>query len=809
MGHACRIQSLHLCLLLLYCVSGVFHVRGDEASSLDSMSRTVSSVSYSKTKLEPYVWSYTRVDLPAWFSSVSIAIQSDADYDGGVLKMGMPMACLRDGSLPLPDASDNAFKVASSFENGSSTQISIIQNKEQCAPLERNMTIKLTNQQISPGVLYMGIFNGIGAMRTQSKMINRGSTLTYTAVITIDECISSTNWGPYCNETINPLSCAMAQTNNSALTDSSIKLVDSTIFCSNAYGRSCQRESEPKMYFIDILEVSEQLSISAKDIGISDVSSKSRTMNASEITLVCYARHDAMPLKNSHDFSDNISSTPLLIRAPKVGRWFIYVIPVRVSDAKNGSLKACYSLESQIQQCPQGKAGLGCMSGRYTLQTLIRQNPISESYYLPLDGSVPSGATDFSLESLQLNSSAGVTDPSWTYFLMEIPKGAAGNNIQVKLKSDSNINYEIYSRYGGLPSLENWDYFYSNSTSNSDGAPFFKLYNASQELVRFYILYAREGTWIFGLRNLSQATSTAQSMTRMSITLNRCPSRCSSHGSCNTAIDSSGLTLYSYCACDRNHGGFDCSVVLVTPEGHYWQSFSLIASNAAALLPALWAFYQRSLAEWFLFMASGISSALYHACDVGTSCVLEFHVLQFMDFWLSFMAVVSTFVYLTTISESSKRTLLTAVWILTALMAATGATRASNLTFIMIIGVVGLLIGWAIELTAKFRTRNFSLSFSPRTIHNWQNIKGWAWNLFKTLLKRYRWGFLVAGSIALAMAGTSWSLESSESYWIWHSMWHVSIYTSSLFFLCSKVNIDRNEEPHVVSYELQRQNSMP
>lgn len=46
-----------------------------------------------------------------------------------------------------------------------------------------------------------------------------------------------------------------------------------------------------------------------------------------------------------------------------------------------------------------------------------------------------------------------------------------------------------------------------------------------------------------------------------------------------------------------------------------------------------------------------------------------------MDFWLSFMAVVSTFVYLATIDEVYKRAIHTAVAILTALMAATKATR--------------------------------------------------------------------------------------------------------------------------------------
>lgn len=87
--------------------------------------------------------------------------------------------------------------------------------------------------------------------------------------------------------------------------------------------------------------------------------------------------------------------------------------------------------------------------------------------------------------------------------------------------------------------------------------------------------------------------------------------------------------------------------------GHIIQSIALIASNGAALLPAYWALRQRVVfllyasssmvfglfscwfiypkqeyPEWFLFTSSGISSALYHACDVGTWCVLSYNVLQ-------------------------------------------------------------------------------------------------------------------------------------------------------------------------------------
>lgn len=118
--------------------------------------------------------------------------------------------------------------------------------------------------------------------------------------------------------------------------------------------------------------------------------------------------------------------------------------------------------------------------------------------------------------------------------------------------------------------------------------------------------------------------------------------------------------------------------------------------------------FEQAFADWVIFICSGISSAFYHTCDVGCWCVLQFHVLQvlnvsiivvtqlngfkfsvlklqkgsacfswfqFMDFWMSFLAVVSTFVYLCNVSEAAKRTMHTIASIISALLALTGATR--------------------------------------------------------------------------------------------------------------------------------------
>lgn len=146
------------------------------------------------------------------------------------------------------------------------------------------------------------------------------------------------------------------------------------------------------------------------------------------------------------------------------------------------------------------------------------------------------------LSNVTFTTNLGAT---WTYFVLDIPRGAAGANLHFKLTSEEKVAYEIYVRYGGLPSADIWDFYYINHTNSSDGSMFFLLYNSSKEMVDFYALYAREGTWSFGLRHLSSIDSASSQKTAVSISLERCPKRCSNpHGTCQNFVDESGLTVY-------------------------------------------------------------------------------------------------------------------------------------------------------------------------------------------------------------------------------------------------------------------------
>ncbi|XP_020219034.1 uncharacterized protein LOC109802198 isoform X1 [Cajanus cajan] len=809
----CHPNLLLTVLVLFSCSFGVFSANG-EVGTGKGETFTVSSFRYPETRLRPFDLRYIRVDLPPWFSALSIALNSDVDLDVSrterVPMSTLPIICFRDGSPPLPDALNTSLKdSAVSGINGLDV--------EQCFPMQKNITMKLTNNQISPGVWYIGLFNGIGPTRTQSKMIIRGPSYFFIANISVEACTDSMMSGDFCNSTVYPLSCTASQSDfsNSLEAKVNMSVFENLVTCKSNFETFCVHEGVPNFFSLDIMNVAEEIVITATNIRF-NVTPSSNTDGKNDIILMCFVRHGAMPSVTHYDHSIDIAKTPLIIHSPLIGRWYISIEPINLTKTQENNVRVCYSVKSQVLQCPLGKAGPNCTMDSYLLQTFVRRGSTPfESYYLPVGGGASYDSANFPLEPLLKNSSyIGEPDNIWTYFLMDIPRGAAGGNIHVQLSSDMKIGYEVYARFGGLPSLDSWDYYYANKTRRSDTSMFFTLYDSSDDKVNFYIMYAREGTWGFGLRHLSDLNSSSDSMkgpTIMSLSLERCPKRCSSHGDCKFAFDASGLTSYSFCSCDRNHGGFDCSIEIVTHQGHVRQSIFLIVSNAAAILPAYWALRQKALAEWVLYTSSGISSGLYHACDVGTWCALNYNVLQFMDFWLSFMAVISTFLYLATIDEVFKRAIHTAVAILTALMAATKATRASNVVLVIVIGGLGLLIGWLIEILTKCRSLSFPIGVSLNFSHCFQTIKRWLYNLVVTLLRRYHWAFALAGFTALAMAAISWTLETSETYWFWHSIWHITIYTSSFFFLCSKANIEdsENQLPTSGNYELTHQDSLP
>lgn len=185
--------------------------------------------------------------------------------------------------------------------------------------------------------------------------------------------MTPTMWGKYCNQTINPLFCTVNST-NFVQNVSEIKLYNQTIknfICKNNFETSCHGNGEPKVYSLELSGAAEDLSISAMDVRF-NVTPFNNNNIANGINLMCFARHGAIPSAVLHDFSGNIDKAPLIIPSPKVGRWYITILPFNISKEVGGvettSIKVCYSMELKVHECPMGKAGSNCTWEKYNLQ---------------------------------------------------------------------------------------------------------------------------------------------------------------------------------------------------------------------------------------------------------------------------------------------------------------------------------------------------------------------------------------------------------------------------------------------------------
>lgn len=78
------------------------------------LSYVVSSYSRGETWLKAYAWTYLRVELPPWFSSMAMTFLSDVDIDMEQMerlpKSALPVICFKGGSPPIPDISDTYLK---------------------------------------------------------------------------------------------------------------------------------------------------------------------------------------------------------------------------------------------------------------------------------------------------------------------------------------------------------------------------------------------------------------------------------------------------------------------------------------------------------------------------------------------------------------------------------------------------------------------------------------------------------------------------------------------------------------------------
>ena len=389
-------------------------------------------------------------------------------------------------------------------------------------------------------------------------------------------------WGPRCDQLISQLSCGhpvlqsrnlldpvFHRDNNSAVdnktSNSGQQMKDGNfVSCNRSEDVSCLHYGDMKFYSLNVVDPTSVMDFMAEKINASGTSSPNKTSDYDWI-IQAFFRRDSMPDRTTFDFSAVISDAPYVLQIPGAGQWYVGIRVVSRTDVngekKGSSFNAtfCFSFLWKLRACPPGMAGPSCSWIRKPLQVNLLVYLLiiyylrimyvcfsqlfyfsSGSYYLPL-GLVSKSGT-FHLESLMNYSMDNPgSEGSWIYLNLEIPRGASGSNLHVQLKSDSKIYYEIYAKFGGLPSDDSWDY-YSNSRSSENGSMVIITGN-NEDTIDFYLIYAREGSWVIGIR--ANSGERKQNLrTTMTIELKPCPGSCSSHGSCRSYEDETGLSLY-------------------------------------------------------------------------------------------------------------------------------------------------------------------------------------------------------------------------------------------------------------------------
>ncbi|CAI9094119.1 OLC1v1029804C4 [Oldenlandia corymbosa var. corymbosa] len=769
----CSMNLLKMCSLLLCLL-----IPCSSSEQIDDIYRVDSVTIYDS--LPPYEWHYLKVELPQFVTFASLEVEA-ADFGKKMIKIGhsdsnSPVLCLRKGGFPLPDISSFASEVpkVGNVHNASKIEKNLW-SAGQCYFIRDKVSIEFISEQISADVSFVGLFNGIGPIRTQAKMINTGPIFDISTTIYVKDCKNQSKRGQLCSKSIEELSCHNSSLCELGQSDESSKNYTGVsvrcLTCKKIFKESDLQDLASKTYFLDMPHPVEELMISGIDLKSSEAHHTEKIGNS----LMCYARYGAVP-GDVYDYAVDLTKMPLKISLPKIGTWYFNMqlideLNVQLRRLQNSS-ELRYSVEWDVVECPDGNAGPNCSWLRYMLQ--VSQRDSSDGFLVssPKNLNVSVELHNLHLEPMLSNTSYGIgteSDFAWTYFDIDVPRDAIGKNIHIELIANVSINYQLFIRFNGLPSESNWDYFYLSQSSHSDnGSSMFKLYKRSERRVDAYLLYPNEGLWTLGLMHPVQSNPNLR--TELSLSVENCPNQCSNHGSCEFNGDQGPTGFrYYFCKCDGRFGGFDCSVQLVSLSGQRWHVAFLTASNAAALLPAIFALRQKAYAEWIVFICGGVSSALYHSCDTGSWCSLSFHVLQFMDFWLSFVAVLTTFLYLAFVSEVVRRPIHTLSFIVTALLSLNGVTNYKNIPLVVALGAFVMLCAWSLEVFGSCRSSSLSLPISiANTQHRLVKVKSWFPDLLKALNKRFKWRFVFAGLVTLGMAALSRNLETPESYWIWH-----------------------------------------
>ncbi len=234
---------------------------------------------------------------------------------------------------------------------------------------------------------------------------------------------------------------------------------------------------------------------------------------------------------------------------------------------------------------------------------------------------------------------------------------------------------------------------------------------------------------------------------------------CGEHGTCY--IINSQLNLVSGCKCTGGYQGYGCTDgTEATSSATFLASvLFLTMSNLVFVLPIALALYRRWYIEALIYFNNMFFSTFYHACDQEyySFCIFNYDGLQLADFIGSYASFVITVLSMSMIVRPWK-------------------------VFSFFAGFLCVL---SINLYDRFNSTAFIIFLCVAiciTVSTWVKVcysKKKMYPSKRTLLLFYLPGFVLASTGIIIFS----FLQTKSNYWVLHSIWHMCMAFSILFFL--------------------------
>lgn len=234
---------------------------------------------------------------------------------------------------------------------------------------------------------------------------------------------------------------------------------------------------------------------------------------------------------------------------------------------------------------------------------------------------------------------------------------------------------------------------------------------------------------------------------------------CGDYGTCY--IINSQLNLVSACKCSGGYEGYGCTDgTNAIPARIYLASvLFLTLSNMVFIIPIGVAIYRQWYIEALIYFFNMFFSTFYHACDQDfySFCIFNYDGLQLADFIGSYSSFVVTLLAMSAFARPWK-------------------------VFTFFVGVLACL---SINLYDRFNYVAFVIFVCIAisvTVATWVRVCVRTRKLHpkkSTIFKFYLPGVILAASGLVIYS----FLQTKSNYWVLHSIWHICMASSIVFFL--------------------------